>query len=98
MPFRGFQRHSFSLKSIRDNAPRSRGVYGISNAREWIFVGSGEDMQEELLGHLNSRGSRLLSRMPTGFTIESIASQSDLAERRERLVSELSPSCNPRRA
>lgn len=96
MPFQGYRRHSFSLNSIQRNVPRARGVYGISNAKEWLFVGSGEDLQAELMGHLNAAGSRLLSKVPTGFIFEPLSPESDLRERRDRLVSELSPTCNPR--
>ena len=66
MPFHGFRRHSFSRVSIQQNAPRSPGVYGTSNAKEWIFVGSSQDIQTALLGHLNSAGTaRNLVGLPT---------------------------------
>ena len=88
MPFHGFQRYSFSLPSIRQNAPTSPGVYAISNANEWIFIGSSEDVRAALLFHLNS--TELLDRMPTGFVFEPCASGTRLA-RQQRLMAELKP-------
>jgi hypothetical protein len=94
MPFRGFQRYSFSPTSVRQNAPISPGVYGISNANEWIFIGSGEDVRAALLVHLNSPGTELLARKPTGFVFETCAPEACLA-RQQRLIAELKPVCTP---
>jgi hypothetical protein len=92
VPFHGFRRHSFSLTSIRQNAPTSPGVYGISNANEWIFIGSSEDVRAALLIHLNSPGTELLARMPTGFVFEPCTSQTRHV-RQLRLIAELKPIC-----
>jgi hypothetical protein len=92
VPFRGFRRYSFSLTSIRQNAPTSPGVYGISNANEWIFIGSSEDVRAALLLHLNSAGTELLARMPTGFVFEPSTSQTRHV-RQQRLIAELKPIC-----
>jgi hypothetical protein len=93
--FQGFQRYSFTLSSIRRNAPSSPGVYGISNADEWIFVGSGDDLRAALLAHLTSAGTSLLSRAPTGFAFET-CTPGALSARLTRLVVELKPTCNRR--
>jgi hypothetical protein len=95
VPFRGFRRYSFSLASIRQNAPSGPGVYGIANADEWLFIGSGEDIRAALLTHLNTPGTALLSRIPTGFAVEPFAEES-YAARMTRLILELKPSCNSR--
>lgn len=71
------------------------GVYGLSNAREWIFVGAADDIQAALLGHLREVNTPLKSRVPTGFTFE-ICHPSQRAARVARLVIELSPVCNKR--
>lgn len=71
------------------------GVYGLSNAREWIFVGAADDIQAALLGHLLEVDTPLKSRVPTGFTFE-ICHPSQRAARVARLVTELSPVCNKR--
>jgi hypothetical protein len=93
MPFRGFRRYSFSRPSIRQNAPSAPGVYGISNASEWIFVGSGADVQSALLDHLTASGTPLLAHAPTGFTFEDCAAGA-LESRQDSLIAELRPSCN----
>ena len=69
------------------------GVYGLSNAREWVFVGVADDIRATLLDHLRAGNTTLKSRAPTGFTFE-ICQQSQRAARVSRLVTELSPVCN----
>jgi hypothetical protein len=94
MPFQGFRRYTFSRHSILQNAPAQQsGVYGISNAQEWLLVGSTEDLQAALLEHLNMRGSTLLSKAPSGFIFEVCPPGGSVARQR-RLVAELHPSCN----
>ena len=93
MPFAGFRRYSFTPSSIRQNAPRSSGVYGISNAKEWVFIGSSENVQTSLLDHLESVGSALMARTPTGFMFEPCPLGMCVV-RRDRLIAELKPVCN----
>ena len=69
------------------------GVYGLSNAREWVFVGIADDIQAALIGHLREGNTVLKSRAPTGFTFE-VCHPSQSAARAGRLVKELSPVCN----
>ena len=69
------------------------GVYGLSNAREWVFVGTADDIQSALMGHLREGNTVLKSRAPTGFTFE-VCHPSQSAARASRLVTELSPVCN----
>jgi hypothetical protein len=69
------------------------GVYGLSNAREWVFVGGTDDIRAALLGHLQEGNTTLKSRAPTGFTFE-ICHPGYQAARVSRLVAELSPVCN----
>lgn len=69
------------------------GVYGLSNAREWVFVGIADDIRTALLVHLREANTTLKSRAPTGFTFE-ICHPSQRAARAIRLVTELSPVCN----
>jgi hypothetical protein len=68
-------------------------VYGVSNAREWILIGTANDIQSALLGHLREINTVFSSKRATGFTFE----QCDPAhcnERRNVLVTELHPVCN----
>ncbi len=69
------------------------GVYGLSNAREWIYVGDSDDIRASLLGHLREGNTILKSRTPTGFTFE-ICHPSQMAARVGRLVTEYAPVCN----
>ena len=71
------------------------GVYGLSNAREWVFVGAADDIQAALMVHLRECNTVLKSRAPTGFTFE-VCHPSQSAARVSRLVKELSPVCNMR--
>ena len=94
MPFSGkFSCFSFTYASIRQNAPVCSGVYAISNAQEWLFVGSADDLQSALHKHLMEAGTPLKSKSPTGFTFEACgagARQGLLDE----LVTDLRPCCN----
>ena len=69
------------------------GVYGLSNAAEWVFVGVTDDRRSTLLSHLREGNTRLKSRIPTGFTFE-ICPPSQRAARVSQLVAELAPFCN----
>ena len=69
------------------------GVYGLSNAREWVFVGVADDIRATLMGHLQERNTALKSHAPTGFTFE-ICHPSQRAARLSRLVAEYAPVCN----
>src|ERR1035437_8892042 len=93
VPFEGYGGFSFSRVSVQRNAPSMPGVYGLSNAREWVFVGGSDDIRATLLGHLQEGNTTLKSRAPTGFTFE-ICHPSQRAGRVSRLVAELSPVCN----
>lgn len=93
MPFEGYGGFTFSPVSVQRNAPSLPGVYGLSNAREWVFVGVADDIRATLLGHLQEANTTLKSHAPTGFTFE-ICHPSQRAARLSRLVTELSPVCN----
>ena len=93
MPFEGYGGFSFSPVSVQRNAPSLPGVYGLSNAVEWVFVGVTDDIRSTLLSHLGEGNTRLKSRRPTGFTFE-ICHPSQRAARVTRLVTELAPFCN----
>jgi excinuclease UvrABC nuclease subunit len=86
---------SFTATSILKNAPGCSGVYALSNAREWVFIGEASDIRARLLDHLRDSGTALLARHPTGFTFE-ICSPADRSSRQAELVRELAPYCNSR--
>lgn len=93
MPFQTFLLRSFNKNSIWRDAPSSAGIYGLSNAQEWIYVGVSDDIRGDLLRHLGATGSAVLARKPTGFTYE-LWVQGDRAARQSQLVRELEPCCN----
>ena len=90
MPFDRFVPHAFSLVSVQRNAPASSGVYGLSNAREWLLVGEADNIKAALLRHLQETPTPLLEREPTGFIFELCVSCDRLA-RQEELLQEYQP-------
>lgn len=81
------------MSSVREHAPTLSGVYGISNALEWIYIGETDNIQEALLGHLRESDTSLLKRQPMGFVFE-VCDQARRPARQNRLVFEYEPSCN----
>jgi hypothetical protein len=84
---------SFTPVSVQKNAPESSGVYGVSNSKEWLLVGEGDNIRELLLAHLKEMGTALSAQNPTGFTFE-LCSGSDRIARQAALIRELKPRCN----
>ena len=95
MPFEGYGGFSFSTVSVQRNAPAAPGVYGLSNAKQWIYVGTAMNIRSALLEHLRETGTTLKSLRPTGFTFE-VCEPGHHAARQSRLVGELAPACNRR--
>lgn len=97
MPFEGSVAHAFTSSSIRAHAPSHPGVYGISNANEWIFIGQTDDIRTALINHLEDTNQSVRNRVPTGFLFE-LCYEDRQRVRLSRLVAEYSPSCNVNRA
>src|SRR5262245_35581300 len=95
MPFEQFTPRSFTRISVRTNAPTASGIYVISNAREWIFIGETDSIQASLLHDLQQRNSALLKRLPTGFVFE-LCVAVDRRARQDRLILEYERVCNRR--
>src|SRR5271169_3860943 len=93
MPFNQLIPRPFTPGAIQMYAPFASGVYGISNAREWIYIGKTEDIQGALLAHLQDSHTSLMKRGPTGFVFE-LCDQARRPARQDRLVSEYEPTCN----
>jgi excinuclease UvrABC nuclease subunit len=89
MPFENHGSRAFTETSILKNAPAASGVYGLSNAREWIFVGESDNLQNRLLAHLRGADPAWV-HAPTGFTYE-LSRPADRLGRQNRLVQELAP-------
>jgi hypothetical protein len=90
MPFENHGNRSFTAMSVGRNAPPSSGVYGLADAREWIYVGETADIQAELLGHLQNPPAFLREHPPSGFTYELTVAGRRIA-RQNQLVLELGP-------
>jgi hypothetical protein len=95
MPFERHGTRSFTFNSVETNAPSVSGLYGLSNAREWIYVGECDDIKAQLQQHLRERNTFLTERHPTGFTFE-VCAHGDRIGRQNQLVLELEPVCNRR--
>ena len=93
MPFDQFVPIPFTLQAIGTHAPTTSGVYGISNAREWIYIGEANDIQGALFQHLQDLNTSLMKRKPTGFVFETCYGARRSA-RQDRLVLEYEPVCN----
>jgi len=92
IPFDQLIPRPFSSTGVDRYAPTASGIYGISNAREWIYIGSTDNIRSALTAHLQDRGI-LMACKPTGFVFE-ICEPSRGALRQDRLVSEYDPRCN----
>ena len=93
MPFDQFTPRSLTTTSVRANAPAASGIYGISNAREWIYIGATDNIQATLLSHLHELDTALMKREPTGFVFE-VCEPAGRPARQDRLVLEYEPTCN----
>lgn len=93
MPFAQCFPRSFTASSVREHAPNASGVYGISNASEWIYIGETDNIQAALFGHLGELDTPLRSRRPTGFVFE-VCDRAKRTSRQDRLIKEYGPTCN----
>jgi hypothetical protein len=93
MPFGNPVPHAFSYAGIQMHAPAASGVYGISNSREWIYIGATDDILTSLLSHLREAGTTIMNRRPSGFVFE-LRGTDDRGARHDRLVMEYGPVCN----
>jgi excinuclease UvrABC nuclease subunit len=90
MPFEYHGNRSFTATSVDKNAPAASGVYGLSDARQWLYVGETANIQAELLRRLQSPDAFLKEHAPSGFTFELSAAEHRM-DRQNRLIFELDP-------
>ncbi len=93
MPFDRTMPRSFTPIAVRNYAPIASGVYGLSNAREWLYIGESDNIQAALLAHLSDPDSELMRLAPKGFVLETCDRASRFS-RQVRLVGEYQPVCN----
>lgn len=90
MPFARHSGYSFTASSVSKNAPASGGIYGLSNARAWIYIQAANDIRAALLHHLNERSPSSDLGSATGFTFE-LCDTGARSQRCNRLIEELHP-------
>ena len=95
MPFDQVIPRPLTPGAVHTYAPTASGVYGISNARGWIYIGETDNIQGALLAHLQQLGTSLMKRQPTGFVFE-VCDGLRRQDRQDRLVLEYEPTCNRR--
>jgi excinuclease UvrABC nuclease subunit len=93
MPFEQVVPRALTMNQIRRFAPSQPGVYGISNAQEWIYIGETDNIQQALLQHIEDSANSLMVRRPTGFVFE-VCREGMRPARQDRLVREYEPVCN----
>jgi hypothetical protein len=93
MPFDHPTPRPLQPSAIHNFAPTLSGVYGLSNAREWIYIGETDNIRGALIRHLNDFDTPAMKMQPTGFVFE-ICDQSRRPARQDRLVHEYEPACN----
>lgn len=95
MPFEQRIPRPFLTLAVQTYAPNTSGVYGISNASEWVYIGETDDIQAALLAHLRQADTPQMKRLPTGFVFE-VCDPTVRSSRQDRLVHEYEPFCNRR--
>jgi hypothetical protein len=95
MPFNHHGNRSFTGVSIDNNAPAASGVYGLSDARGWIYVGEAANIHAELRKHFAHPDPFLKAHRPSGFTFE-LCPAEQRVDRQHQLVVELAPIANRR--
>lgn len=90
MPFVDQKGRPYTRSNVDVLNPNQMGVYGIYNATQWIYIGSG-DIRELLLGHLNGDMPCIDKAQPTGWVGEI---SNTAAVRARELILEFKPLCN----
>jgi hypothetical protein len=96
MPFSQVFPRSLTAPVIRAFAPALPGVYGVSNAARWLYIGATDNIQEALLAYCQQSPSGPISNRPSGFVFE-VCERSMRSDRQTRLIAEYSPSGNASR-
>jgi hypothetical protein len=93
MPFSHMVPHALSPMGVRSYAPVESGVYGISNASEWIYIGESDNIQIALQHYLQDAETSTIEPQPNGFVFE-VCDRAHRVARQNRLVSEYQPAAN----
>jgi len=90
MPFDPALPRAFTDITVRQYVPAASGLYGLSNSRNWLYIGESDNMRESLLGHLRNPDAGISGGSPTGFVFEA-CDRSARGARHDRLVREYTP-------
>ena len=95
MPFRNCFARTFKAAAVLREAPPRSGVYGLSNALGWIYVGETDNIQAQLLAHLEEPRGFVAHGVATGFSFE-LSPPSERVARQRQIVLEFDPPGNGR--
>jgi hypothetical protein len=90
MPFERLIPHPVTEASARSYAPAVPGVYGLSTAREWIYIGQTDNILASVLEHLRDFESSAGPHQATGFVYEACSGE-QRQFRLDRLIQEYAP-------
>lgn len=90
MPFENHGNRCFTNISVINNAPAASGVYGLSDSRQWLYVGESSNIQADLIDHLRSPAAFFKEHVPSGFTFE-LSAPELRAGRLQQLIHEYAP-------
>jgi hypothetical protein len=93
MPFEYYIPRPLTTNDTHNFAPTCAGVYGLSNAKEWVFIGLADNIQASILQHMENAGPAGGAGAATGFVFE-ICSGEMRGIRQNRLILEYAPSGN----
>lgn len=93
MPFENPVPRALTRQSIQGIAPGVPGIFGLSNSRQWVFIGPSDNIRDDLARLLDDPNSPPMAHSPTGFVFEACRPERQ-RERCERLIAEYSPVCN----
>lgn len=85
--------HPLTENGVQRYAPIVPGVYGMSTAREWVYIGQSEGIRGALLEHLRVLDTAVLKWEPTGFVFEACTGE-HRKTRQNSLILEYAPICN----
>src|SRR5690349_13652186 len=95
MPFEQFIPRPLTSVAVHAYAPTLSWVYGISNAREWIYIGETDNIRGALIAHMQELETSLMRLQPTGFVFE-LCDRATRPTRQDRPVLEYEPTYNRR--
>lgn len=97
MPFSDtLKRRAWNRLEIVNINKGQRGIYGIYNSDQWIYIGKSDDLQARLLEHydkISDQSGCIWKNKPTGF-LAKLASTSTIDNEELDLIRYYNPTCN----